>query len=152
MQFHVNAKSLSDGLERLLTSVKPQERRRMARSIAISLRAMQSDNILANLEPDGSKMAPRLPQRRAKRKTGKMFQKLGRRRQIKARYNANRALVQFEGANRRIANIHHYGLKAKVSSAGPYVRYRERQLLGISDRERQLVKEHIYKALAGERF
>ncbi|EJN8575578.1 phage virion morphogenesis protein, partial [Salmonella enterica subsp. enterica serovar Anatum] len=33
----------------------------------------------------------------------------------------------------RIARVHHYGLRDRVSRKGPEVRYAERHLLGIND-------------------
>ncbi|ECN4641737.1 phage virion morphogenesis protein, partial [Salmonella enterica subsp. enterica serovar Enteritidis] len=43
------------------------------------------------------------------------------------------ASVQFEGKVQRIARVHHYGLRDRVSRKGPEVRYAERRLLGVND-------------------
>lgn len=49
------------------------------------------------------------------------------------KYLKTAASVQFEEKIQRIARVHHYGLRDRVSRKGPEVRYIERCLLGIND-------------------
>ncbi|MFV1134945.1 phage virion morphogenesis protein, partial [Klebsiella pneumoniae] len=43
------------------------------------------------------------------------------------------ASVEFEGRVQRIARVHHYGLRDRVSRRGPEVQYSHLRLLGIND-------------------
>ncbi|WP_199880019.1 phage virion morphogenesis protein, partial [Escherichia coli] len=55
--------------------------------------------------------------------------------------------VQFEGKVQRIARVHHYGLRDRVSRKGPDVRYAERRLLGINNDIENNVKNVFYQWL-----
>ncbi|EBF1909694.1 phage virion morphogenesis protein, partial [Salmonella enterica] len=52
---------------------------------------------------------------------------------LKTAASADSASVQFDGKVQRIARVHHYGLRDRVSRKGPEVRYAERRLLGVND-------------------
>ncbi|EPV9368360.1 phage virion morphogenesis protein, partial [Salmonella enterica] len=52
---------------------------------------------------------------------------------LKTAASADSACVQFDGKVQRIARVHHYGLRDRVSRKGPEVRYAERRLLGVND-------------------
>ena len=56
--------SWADGL---LASMEPAARRQLAGEMARTLRASQAQRIRANLQPDGSPMAPRKPQPKLKK-------------------------------------------------------------------------------------
>ncbi len=62
-----------------------------------------------------------------------MFAKLRTTKYLKTAASADSASVQFEGKVQRIARVHHYGLRDRVSRKGPEVRYAERRLLGVND-------------------
>ncbi|WP_080207495.1 phage virion morphogenesis protein, partial [Salmonella enterica] len=62
-----------------------------------------------------------------------MFAKLRTTKYLKTAASADSASVQFDGKVQRIARVHHYGLRDRVSRKGPEVRYAERHLLGIND-------------------
>ncbi|HDQ5284602.1 TPA: phage virion morphogenesis protein, partial [Raoultella ornithinolytica] len=53
------------------------------------------------------------------------------------------ASVEFAGQVQRIARVHHYGLRDRVSRRGPEVRYAERKLLGVNS----TVKDEVYNLL-----
>lgn len=61
-----------------------------------------------------------------------MFAKLRTTKYLKTSASADSASVQFAGQVQRIARVHHYGLRDRVSRKGPEVRYVERRLLGIN--------------------
>ena len=62
-----------------------------------------------------------------------MFAKLRTTKYLKTAASTDSASVQFEGKVQRIARVHHYGLRDRVSRKGPEVRYAERRLLGVND-------------------
>ncbi|MGK4158482.1 phage virion morphogenesis protein, partial [Escherichia coli] len=80
----------------------------------------------------GSSYEPRRVTARSKKGRIKrqMFTKLRTTKYLKTAASADSASVQFEGKVQRIARVHHYGLRDRVSRKGPEVRYAERKLLG----------------------
>lgn len=83
----------------------------------------------------GSSYEPRRVTARSKKGRIKrqMFAKLRTTKYLKTAASADSASVQFEGKVQRIARVHHYGLRDRVSRKGPEVRYAERRLLGGND-------------------
>ncbi|MGP4878003.1 phage virion morphogenesis protein, partial [Klebsiella pneumoniae] len=101
--------------------------------------------------PDGSPFAPRKRQPvRAKKGRIKreMFAKLRTNRYMKATGNDSAAVVEFTGKVQRIARVHQLGLKDKPSPKSAAVEYPQRQLLGFTDDDRQLVESVIIDYLA----
>ncbi|WP_048977893.1 phage virion morphogenesis protein, partial [Enterobacter asburiae] len=76
-----------------------------------------------------------------------MFAKLRTTKYLKTAATADSASVQFEGKVQRIARVHHYGLRERVSRRGPEVRYAERRLLGINNGVEAMVKDTLFKWL-----
>jgi phage virion morphogenesis protein len=76
-----------------------------------------------------------------------MFQKLRASRYMKATGRENSAVVEFTGKVQRIARVHHYGLKDRPNPHARDVQYPERQLLGFSREDKQLVETLIIKHL-----
>lgn len=121
-------------LDELLAGLEPAARKRMMRELAQQLRRSQQKNIRMQRNPDGTAYEPRRVT--ARTKTGRirrqMFAKLRTAKYLKAVASSDSASVEFEGRVQRIARVHHYGLRDRVSRKGPNVRYAERQLLGIN--------------------
>lgn len=69
-----------------------------------------------------------------------MFQKLRTSRYMKASGRNDAAVVEFTGKVQRIAQIHQYGLKDRPNPHAQDVQYPERQLLGFSQNDKQLVE------------
>lgn len=142
--------SWADGL---LASMEPAARRQLAGEIARTLRASQALRIRANIQPDGSPMAPRKPQPKLKKNRGrlrrKMFFKISNPAWLKARANENQAVVEFVGTANRLATIHQYGLKDRIK--GREISYPARELLGITAQERDQLETtllaHLTKGL-----
>ena len=126
---------VEDWLTALLAKMEPSARQRMMRQLAQQLRRTQQQNIRLQRNPDGSSYAPRKATARIKKGRIKrqMFTKLRTTKYLKTAASANSASVQFDGKVQRIARVHHYGLRDRVSRKGPTVRYAERRLLGVSD-------------------
>ncbi|EGY0908048.1 phage virion morphogenesis protein, partial [Salmonella enterica subsp. enterica serovar Newport] len=54
-----------------------------------------------------------------------------------------------DGKVQRIARVHHYGLRDRVSRKGPEVRYAERRLLGVNDEVETITRDTLLRWLAG---
>ena len=138
---------VDDWLVALLANLEPSARQRMMRELAKQLRRTQQRNIRLQRNPDGSGYVPRKVTARTKKGRIKrqMFTKLRTTKYLKTAASANSASVQFDGKVQRIARVHHYGLRDRVSRKGPTVRYAERRLLGVSDE----VKTVVFDILLG---
>ncbi|WP_407223673.1 phage virion morphogenesis protein [Enterobacter roggenkampii] len=121
-------------LTALLANLEPAARKRMMRELAQQLRRNQQNNIRLQRNPDGTGYEPRRVTARTKKGRIKrqMFAKLRTTKYLKTSASADSASVQFAGQVQRIARVHHYGLRDRVSRKGPEVRYVERRLLGIN--------------------
>ncbi|MBL0654829.1 phage virion morphogenesis protein [Aeromonas caviae] len=135
----------------LLAAMEPAARRQLASEMARTLRASQALRIRANVQPDGSPMAPRKPQPKLKQGRGrlrrKMFFKISNPTWLKARASEQQAVVEFVGTANRLATIHQYGLKDRIK--GREIRYPMRELLGITNQEvdklEELLLAHLTK-------
>ncbi|TCB93665.1 phage virion morphogenesis protein [Enterobacter wuhouensis] len=136
-----NLHKVDEWLEALLANFEPAARQRMMRELAKELRRNQQNNIRLQRNPDGSgyearKVTARTKKGRIKRQ---MFAKLRTAKYLKTAASADSASVQFTGKVQRIARVHHYGLRDRVSRNGPQVQYSERKLLGYSDTTYKIV-------------
>ncbi len=138
-----------DWLSALLANLEPAARSRMMRQLAQELRRTQQQNIRMQRNPDGSSYEPRRVTARSKKGRIKrqMFTKLRTTKYLKTAASADSASVQFEGKVQRIARVHHYGLRERVSRRGPEVRYAERRLLGYSNNSYLIVSDLLMKWL-----
>jgi phage virion morphogenesis protein len=144
--------ALEDWAAGLLHAVSPAGKRRIARGVAIGLRASQRRRIAEQRNPDGTPYAPRKPRLRSKAgriKRGAMFAKLRTARYLKAHADATGAVVEITGNAARIARVHQYGLIDKVAPSGPNTRYPRRLLLGFAADDRDLVRDLILGQLNG---
>jgi len=137
----------------LLARLAPAERRKLARTLASSLRESQSRRVGAQLNPDGTPYAPRKP--RLRRKPGSlrrrtMFSKLRTARWMKAESSPDAAVVTFAAQVQAMAKVHQHGLRDRVNRrGGPEVDYPARQLLGLTDPEIAAVEDAVLAYLAG---
>ncbi|HEM8719200.1 TPA: phage virion morphogenesis protein [Enterobacter hormaechei] len=144
-------KPFDNKLAGLLAALSPAGRRKLAGEIAKQLRTAQQQRIKQQKAPDGSpyqarKRQPlRAKQGRIKRA---MFQKLRTNRYMKASGRENGAVVEFTGKVQRIARVHQYGLKDRPNAHAQDVQYAERQLLGFSQADKQLVETLTIKHLS----
>ncbi|WP_339026026.1 phage virion morphogenesis protein [Leclercia pneumoniae] len=139
-------KPFDDRLAGLIASLSPAGRRKLAGEIAKQLRTAQQQRIKQQKAPDGSPYQARKRQPlRAKKGRIKraMFQKLRTNRYMKASGRENSAVVEFTGKVQRIARVHQYGLKDRPNEHTQDVQYAERQLLGFSQSDKQLIKKLI---------
>lgn len=143
-------KPFDNQLAGLLAALSPAGSRKLAGEIAKQLRTAQQQRIKQQKAPDGSPYQARKRQPlRAKKGRIKraMFQKLRTNRYMKASGRENGAVVEFTGNVQRIARVHQYGLKDRPNVHAQEVQYAERQLLGFSQADKQLIESLIIKHL-----
>lgn len=130
-------------LDALLAKLEPAERKKMLREVARDVRRIQQANMTAQRAPDGSAWEPRRVSARTKpgRIKRKMFVKLKTAKYLKTKATSDSAEVAFIPAVQRLARVHHYGLRDKVSKRGITVKYAERALLGVSASNKLYVTE-----------
>ncbi|QMA41108.1 phage virion morphogenesis protein [Citrobacter freundii] len=145
-----NLHKVDEWLTALLAKLEPTERQRMMRELAQELRRNQQNNIRLQRNPDGSGYEPRRILTRSKKGRIKrqMFVKLRTAKYLKTTATADSASVEFAGQVQRIARVHHYGLRDRISRKGPEVRYTERRLLGINGSTLELVNEGLIRWLS----
>ncbi|EOD3511303.1 phage virion morphogenesis protein [Cronobacter sakazakii] len=144
-----NLQKMDDWLTALLANLEPAVRKRMMRELAQQLCRNQQNNIRLQRNPDGTGYEPRRVTARTKKGRIKrqMFTKLRTTKYLKTAASADSASVQFDGQVQRIARVHHYGLRDRVSRKGPEVRYAERQLLGVNDEVETLTRDILLRWL-----
>lgn len=145
-------KPFEEKLKGLLDAMSPAARRRLAVDIAKRLRQSQQQRIKSQKAPDGTAYAPRKPQRIREKKgrvKREMFAKIRANNYLKASGNNNAAVVGFTGKVQRIARVHQLGLRSKMSPNGREVQYPERQLVGFSQEDIEIVQDSIINSLYG---
>lgn len=143
---------LEDWCAPLLAKLGAGARRTLARTIATQLRRSQSQRIAAQQNPDGSAYAPR-KRAPARKKKGRikqraMFSKLRTATYLKARASGDDATVEFTARVSRMARVHQDGGTDKVSPRGPTAHYPQRQLLGFTSADRDMIRDLLIEHLA----
>ncbi len=110
---------------------------------ARGIRTMIGDRVIAKVKPKHGSAG----EKARTRKANKMMLGLARARWINAKGTNNAAIVQFASRAERIAAVHHWGLKERVSAYGPEHQYAARELLGISVQDRELIRDAMLKHL-----
>lgn len=138
---------IEDWLAALASQLTPAARKKLTRQWANELRRRQRQQISQQRNPDGTPYAERKPQGRNKkgRIRRKMFSKLQTTRFMKTATTADEAAVYFAGSVMRIARVHHYGLRDKVSKRGPTVKYDARQLFGINHEAQKSIRNILFE-------
>ncbi|MCV7756992.1 phage virion morphogenesis protein [Pluralibacter gergoviae] len=141
---------IDEWLSALLARLEPQARKRMLREVAREVRRSQQQNIRMQRNPDGSGYEPRRVTARTKKGRIKrqMFSKLRTAKYLKAVAGTDSATVEFDAHVQRIARVHHYGLRDRVSRKGPQVQYAQRRLLGINDEVEDLTRDILLRWLS----
>ena len=141
---------LEGWLSPLLAKLQPAERRQLARTVATRLRTSNRQNMQAQQSADGQAWEPRKRRSRdakGRLRQGPMFQKLRLARHLRMRATTDEAVLQFLGRAARIARVHHYGLRDRVTETGAQYQYPERPLLGISDAQMDGLRDLILDGL-----
>lgn len=139
----------------LLAQLDPAARRKLNLQVAQDLRRSQQQRIKAQQNPDSTPYAPRKQRKEFKNKQGRikkqkasMFNKLRTNTHLKATADANQIEVGFYGRVARIARVHQFGLRDRVISNGPQIKYEERRLLGFDAEVKNTISLSILKHLS----
>lgn len=148
-----NLEALETWAAVLLDRLEPAERSKLARNIGQELRRSQQKRVMAQENPDGSKFARR-KQRNLRGKQGRvrrklaMFKKLRTASYLKVRGDSNAVTVGFTGRIARIARVHQFGLKDRAEPGAPDVQYEQREVLGFTDSDLDLIRDALLGHLA----
>ena len=127
----------------LISSLSAPARKEMTRSIGRKLRASQQQNIKRQQAPDGTPFKPRKTQP-VRSKKGRikreMFAKLRTAKYMKTQASPNEAVIEFAGNVQRMARVHHYGLRDRLTRAKKDVKYEERPLLGVNKSDVEVIR------------
>ena len=140
--------ALEDWASVLLSKLEPAARSKLTRSLAQKLRREQQQRVRQQRNPDGSPYAARKP-RDLKGKKGRikrqvrMFQKLPRAGYLKAKGDGQSITVGFAERVARIARVHQYGLRDSPGANTPQIRYKQRQLLGFTASDLEVIRDGL---------
>jgi len=129
---------LQVALDALLANISPQARRTLTRNIGRQLRQSQLQRIRNQRNPDGSSYTPRKPQTFGGRQ-GRLFKKLATTRFLKLKTTDTDLTLTFTGNADRIARVSQFGLRDQVNRRGLRVQYAQRQLLGLTVQDEQMI-------------
>lgn len=131
----------------LINSVKDGgTRRRLLYRLARRALQLNRKRITAQRTPEGEPFAPRKPR---EGKSGRMFQKIKRAAWLKASSRGDGAQVSFAGFAGRVAAVHHFGLRDRITQKlNRRVKYEERPLLGINDADAEILEDDLYQHFA----
>lgn len=139
-------KPFDDRLNGLIAALSPAARRKLAGEIAKKLCKSQQQRIKLQKAPDGSPYEARKRQplrAKAGRIKRAMFQKLRTSQYMKTNGSNDAAVVEFTGKVQRLARIHQLGLKDRPGPNSQAVKYPERQLVGFSTNDKDVIKKMI---------
>lgn len=138
----------------LLAQLAPAGRRAVTRDVARELRRSQQTRIVAQRNPDESPFAARKPragkggmqrEKKGRIKRAVMFAKLRTARYLKVESDAMGLAVGFAGRVSRVARVHQFGLRDRVSPKGVEYQYPVRSLLGFTVHDRELIRDVLLK-------
>ena len=152
---------MSDGIEQvklaftdILKNISKPRRRLLYQQIGRELARNQRRRIKAQQNPDGSPFEPRKKRKQFSRKKGRiknqlMFKKIVSPSHLKLRYEQEGISLGFYGGDAAIANVHQYGLYSSPSKYKDFkVKYDQRELLGFSEEDIEMIERFVIKAIA----
>ena len=139
----------------LISNLSKQNRHFLYMRIGRKLAQNQRKRISQQQNPDGTAFEPRkqkpqkLRKKKGRIKRQAMFAKLKTARFLKVKTSAEGVTVGFNGSAAHIAAVHQYGLMSAPSKKASYkVKYAQRELLGFTDEDVEMVEQEIVKMLA----
>ncbi len=141
---------LIDRLSGIIQSAEPAARKALIKQIAANVRRTQAERINENKNPDSSQYEARKTSRLAEKKGSirrKMFRKMARAKWLKARTTASEAIIEFIGYASRIARVSQYGLRDRVNKRGLEVKYPQRELLGLTGEEMNMIEDIVLSSM-----
>lgn len=139
----------------LLARMDPARRRAVAMDVGRALRRSQQTRIAAQKNPEGTPYEPRKPRQVAqggtlRTRAGriKLFVKMRTAKHMKLAVEDGGVSVGFSGRVARLARIHQDGETAEVARGRSYS-YPVRKLLGLTQQERDMIRDKLLASLAG---
>ena len=152
---------MSDGIEQvklaftdLLKNISKPRRRLLYQQIGRELARNQRRRIKAQQNPDGSPFEPRKKRKQFSKKKGRiknqlMFKKIVSPSHLKIRYEQEGMSLGLYGGDAAIANVHQYGVYSSPSKYKDFkVKYAQRELLGFSEEDIEMIERFVIKAIA----
>lgn len=144
---------LDNLLGAMLQGVSASARQKLSKAVAIALRRSQQRRIASQKNPDGSEYEARKPIRNegaGRIRKSAMFRKIRSSHYLRTSSTASEASVEFAARVTRLATVHQFGLRDRVSKRGPEVRYARRELLGFSDDDLDTIRGAMIDHLAAQ--
>ena len=135
-----------------LAKLAPAAQRKLAIEVGRELRASQKQRIAAQKAPDGAAYEARKPREKLRKKAGRiknrsMFLKLRTVRYLKVEQESTGVAIGFVGRAARLARVHQFGETSQVAPGGKAYKYPVRQLLGFTQRERDMIRDKLLEHL-----
>lgn len=134
----------------LLAKLQPAQRRAINHKVAIDLRRNQAQRIKTQQGPDGAAYPARKRRKEFKGKNGRikrqkaaMFAKIRTAKHLKVKATGDQIEVGFFGWVARAAHVHQFGRQERVSRKGSVYKYPERPLLGLSESDRNFIRDSL---------
>ena len=149
-----NILQVKTAFSQLLANISKPRRRLLYQQIGRELARSQRRRIKAQQNPDGTAYEPRKqnkvrskkPKNRVK---DKMFKKITSPSHLKLKRNDDGLTLGFSGGDAAIANVHQHGLKSHISDRLAFkVKYAQRELLGFTDEDVEMIENYVIKALS----
>lgn len=115
------------------------------------LRSFAHSRVIRWLKPTGGAGGTGIRSKRGSIKRKAMFKKMSGPKFLKAQGDANSIAVGFVGRTARLARVHQYGLRDSPERNQPQTRYPQRELLGLTDADLELIRDRLLEHLAGSR-
>jgi phage virion morphogenesis protein len=144
--------ALEPWLGGLLAKTAPTQRMALSRRVGQIMRKFNAARVNANVEPNGTPMAPRNPKkprkgRKERRgKAGRMFKRIELARNMRVTPGADEVSLSFNSRVARTAQVHHFGEEDAVDRRirnSIRVRYKARRLLGFGPGDREAMLAEI---------
>jgi len=108
------------------------------------LRSFRKDRVLQYIDINTTSTNKRLREKGKIRKKA-MFSKLRTAKYLKTGASGDAATISFRGDVSALARVHQYGLRSKVSGDGPEHDYPERELMGITTEDLEMITNEIFQ-------
>lgn len=142
--------ALEPFLGALLAKTEPRQRMAMSRAVGQIMRRFNAARVTANIQPDGTPMAPRNPKQPRKKarkaQPTRMFKRIELARNMQVQPGADQVALSFKGRVAKTAEVHHFGEEDAVDrriANSIRVRYKARRLLGFGPGDRDAMLSEI---------
>ena len=142
-----NLNELASALPEWATAIASQldskQLKKVNRTLAMEMRAVNRDRIRAQTDPDGSRFVNPL-----KASNNPMFRELTKARHLKFNTTSRYAQIGFKGSAAKIARIHHEGQRSTVRpDSFKKFPYPKRELIGIARADRHIIIRVLRESL-----